>query len=340
MSRCSKRRAGLLLFVAIAAVGALCAQDIPTIPLDAAYVVTPEGKVATDRAAIHPGSTVGLALDLPRPSSNDEQDRSALAGLRFVVPDHEDDPEAGDDFRIVRFLPGTPPEHDILEVLLISLGAVEIPALEVRDESGSVLARTSPLSIDVVPSLGEDDVEAAPPRGVHALSLDIAGLWILLAAVVALLALLVTAIVFYRRWKKPRQAQPPPPAVQEAADLRALRLLRELLDSGLLERREIKLFCIRLADIGKEYVGRISNTHLEEMTTTECIRALSRSGFDPARCRWLESWLHSIDMVKFAKHRPERSELTELAADLRTLIEETKAASPVAPNTVPSTSEA
>lgn len=302
--------AGPALLACLCALGA-ATPDLPEIGARLELVI----RDATPRAAagekLHPGDLVALKLEwtgAARPAAPALTPPGKTAEPGKVLPR--------------RLVAGDPRAAgaDTVEVLLAALGKTEIPALVITDGQGKPVARTRPVALEVHPALPEGESQPAPARPAIWISPELAGILVLIGALLALLA--ASLYLVWRAWKRRRRGGPAgteePP--RDPADLCALCDLDLLLAEGLIEQGRIKEFCVRLAEIGKAFLGTLSGLPLLERTTRECVRALSRSSLPRERTRWLGPWLDQIDLVKFAKHRPAPDELARLASDLRGVI--------------------
>ncbi len=305
----------LLLLTLIAASMALAgdeAMELPELTLEPLFVVTADGsKPLEDGGQVHPGETLALAVNWPK----DLRPRKAVLSPSSL--------RAADAQPRVRRLVLEDPRaegRDCLEVLVTTLGEVSLPPVTFTDASGTPVARSAPKTLAVVPRNGsEADEESTlrPPAdiGPEVLSLT------LIALALALLAAL--AWWLFRRFshrvagrKAPRTPEPP----KAPASVRALDALEALLAEGLLERKLIKPFSVRLAEIGKGYLGEVAGVPLLERTSTECVELLRRADFAGQRVRWLSEWLFRLDMVKFAEDRPALHALSDSAEEFRQLV--------------------
>ncbi|MBN2424808.1 MAG: hypothetical protein JXR46_02690 [Calditrichaceae bacterium] len=135
--------------------------------------------------------------------------------------------------------------------------------------------------------------------------------WVSIAATI-ILALLILYII-YNLWKKRKEQgylfSPPPPPVP--AHVAALKALEELFASDLLERDRLKEYFSRLSDIIRIYIeGRYEISALEE-TTMEILRDMDRMIPEPEIRRNLLEILSLSDLVKFAKHHPDRETIDQ-----------------------------
>ncbi len=265
-------------------------------------------KALAEGEELHAGETLILAIDWPSELHPNAprlllSDEAATAGtpraLRLLRHDRRADGQ------------------DTIEVLLTALGETELPELAIGDGNGKLIARTLPCPLNIT---ARESGESAPAQERPPVEIPLE--WLSLALIaggfVALAGLAAWGISRLPRRK--RSNAPAPVAERVPAGVRALDALEALLADGLLERRLFKAFSVRLAEIGKGFLGEIAGVPLLELTSEECVHALDQVGFGAQRVAWLESWLRRLDLVKFAEDRPAVVALRESATELRRLI--------------------
>ncbi len=130
--------------------------------------------------------------------------------------------------------------------------------------------------------------------------------WIL--AGILITGLLWFAIRLLKKLKKTRH-EVDAPAVTDPAHIIAFRELEKLKGEELWQKGEVKRYHTRLTEILRQYLENRFSIFSLEMTTSETLEALLKTGFrkDVSYNR-LKSVLNGADMVKFAKYKPEPSE--------------------------------
>lgn len=146
-----------------------------------------------------------------------------------------------------------------------------------------------------------------------------------LAWLIACLLALACAGVLYYWYKQTREKKL---AVQEQDDTRpsdviALSKIDALLNSGLWERQEYKLFYITLSDILREYLWRQFHIDASADTSAELLRRLKTQRALAPLLYSLRDFLSSGDLVKFARVIPEEQIRNKDVQILRRLITET-----------------
>jgi uncharacterized repeat protein (TIGR01451 family) len=130
--------------------------------------------------------------------------------------------------------------------------------------------------------------------------------WILLAALAA--AVVWGIILLVRKLKKSKK-NPEPVINPDPAHIIAFRDLEKLKQDELWQKGEVKMYYSRLTEILRKYLENRYGVYSLEMTTSETLEALVRTGFkkdDSFSC--LKTILNGSDLVKFAKYKPESSE--------------------------------
>jgi uncharacterized protein YqgQ len=137
--------------------------------------------------------------------------------------------------------------------------------------------------------------------------IDIPFDYIFLYSILAIALIIVIALYMgYKAWKKKQEkgyifvAPPKPRPAHEIA----LKELKELFASDLLERQQFKIFYSRLSEILRKYLeDRYYILALEE-TTFEILNDLKKHLKDEHH-QMLAKILEQADLVKFAKHKPD-----------------------------------
>lgn len=156
-------------------------------------------------------------------------------------------------------------------------------------------------------------------------------IWIILAGLI--LGLL--ALLYFPRSKNKRVPEGP-------QDTRlpweiALAQLDALEKGPLLKEGQLKEYYSRLSDIIREYFENHFMIRAPEMTTEEFLRSLETSRELTVRQKnTLKEFLHSCDMVKFAKYLPGLEEARISFCLAKQLIEETRCAASISKQNFPS----
>jgi hypothetical protein len=203
------------------------------------------------------------------------------------------------------------------------VGNLMVPALvvAVRDRGGDGAVqeiRTDPVPItvtSVVPE-GADYTEIkdiAPPMSLPSPGWPIAA-WAVLGTVAAAIA---AAVLLWRR--RPAVAGRPQPA-----HLIALAELDRLQQDELGDEDRLEAFYVRLSTILRRYLGARFGLRAPMQTTEEFIDGLpgAAQALTPYRTL-LSTLLAGFDLVKFARHRPQRRDREEAFRRVRAFIERT-----------------
>ena len=194
-------------------------------------------------------------------------------------------------------------------------GEYAVPPIEVKFvEKGAKDAkpkthtlRTKELKVEVT-SLGAEKAKSLRLRGARG-TVDPprsrAWVWWTLAGVAVAAAAALTARALRRR-RKARTARAVPAHEIAYAELRAL------IESGLIEKGEIKIFYDELSDILRRYVENRFGYHAPERTTEEFLREIHDEGELGAKEGGaLKAFLTHCDLVKFAEHEPGEQEIQD-----------------------------
>jgi hypothetical protein len=130
--------------------------------------------------------------------------------------------------------------------------------------------------------------------------------WALLGILLA--ALVWLSIRYFRRYRNSK-AGVEPVTIHDPAHIIAFRELTILRDEQLWQKGEIKYYYTRLTEILRQYLENRFGVYSLEMTTSETLEALVRTGFKKEKSyKLLKEVLTGADLVKFAKYNPEPSE--------------------------------
>lgn len=215
----------------------------------------------------------------------------------------------------------------VFRLSAFEFGKQTIPAIPLRytpaggGEPRSV--STGEQQVEIVPTVTDPNQEAADVRGGFTLPRDWWP-WIYggLLAALAVLGVWFLARALKRRKPKAQPARPaPPPAPLRPAYDRWLEALEALLRSGLLEKGKVKEFHVEIAEIVKRYLGEVYAFDAVDRTTWEVLQEMSAARIQPAVRSGTAPFLEACDLVKFAKHRPERAEIEATIAGARSLLD-------------------
>jgi uncharacterized repeat protein (TIGR01451 family) len=130
--------------------------------------------------------------------------------------------------------------------------------------------------------------------------------WILLAALLA--AAIWVIIKLIKRFKKIKR-EPEEVINPDPAHIVAFRDLEKLRKEQLWQKGEVKLYYSRLTEILRQYLENRYGVFSLEMTTSETLEALVKTGFKKDELySTIKTILNGSDLVKFAKYKPEPSE--------------------------------
>jgi hypothetical protein len=204
------------------------------------------------------------------------------------------------------------------------VGDLTVPPLvvAVRDRQGSDGAvheiRTDPVPVTVT-SVVPDGVDYTEPKDIAPpMSLPQPGWPIEVWALLGVVAVAAAVLCWRRRGRRPVAVRPQP------AHLVALAELDRLQQTELNDEERLEAFYVRLSAILRRYLGWRFGLRALMQTTEEFVAALpgAERALAPYRPA-LGTLLGSFDLVKFARHRPQRSEMEEALRRVREFIERT-----------------
>ncbi len=266
--------------------------------------------------AIRIGDPVALTLRVPHAADARITWPELADGRRIAVREHRIEDEAGTSvatWHLTSYETGT---H-----------ALATNPVRIATASGEqLLSLPSPLTLSVVSALGTNDVAPRPSKPLASWP---SRFWVRLLAVLAGVALLAALVAFAVRAliRRARRPTPPPPPVPPHE--RALRELETLRAKGWMERGEAEPFYVALSDIVRRYLEGRFALRAPELTTEEFIReAAVHTALQDAHRKLVSDFLVQSDLVKFARHRPERAAMEDGHASAVRLVRETTPAAP------------
>lgn len=154
-----------------------------------------------------------------------------------------------------------------------------------------------------------------------------------------LMSAIVLGLIIYvlRHLRKEIRAEKAAEIVQDLrpADVIALDKIHLLLQSGLWEKAQYKLFYSELGDILREYIGKRFAIDVSADTSIELLRRARKIPQLSSLQTELRSYLASADLVKFAKVIPDEPTMQKDVSCIRTVVQTTtpRPQTPAAPNT-------
>jgi hypothetical protein len=146
--------------------------------------------------------------------------------------------------------------------------------------------------------------------------------WALIGLIAA--ALVWGVILLFRRFKKNKKSDEPVKN-PEPAHVIAFRDLENLKSEQLWQKGELKQYYTRLTEILRQYLENRYGVCSLEMTTSETLEALVKTGFRKDESyTMLKTILNGSDLVKFAKYKPDAVENEEHFTNSWKFVENTK----------------
>ncbi|HPI68913.1 MAG TPA: hypothetical protein PLX41_01365 [Bacteroidales bacterium] len=145
--------------------------------------------------------------------------------------------------------------------------------------------------------------------------------WFLMAALAGLLGYGIFLLI--RRLRKDEEEMTLPKPT-EPAHVIAFRELKKLQENEIWQKGEIKKYYSCLTEIVRQYIENRFGIYALEMTTSETLAALIRSGLKKNESySVLESVLIASDLVKFAKYQPQASDNENHFSNVWKFVEDT-----------------
>lgn len=183
-------------------------------------------------------------------------------------------------------------------------GELPLPDVSVQvvgGDEGVTTIRASLPVLNVISVLPGDTagIEPKPAKGVIGANWA----WWLVLILLVLLAAILAGILWWLRSRRTAAVTLPLEPVVTPRE-RALAILDEARQAGLVERGEMKAFYTRIADATRHYAAALNPSWGEDLTTTELLGRL-RAQAGPEPSGRLAAVLRAADQVKFARRSPE-----------------------------------
>lgn len=199
-----------------------------------------------------------------------------------------------------------------------------------KADPSQVAQLTVPVTVTPVKLFNDQELkEIRPPHKLFDWAL-----W--LCILLALFALVCLLIWWVRRMKREQNTLLSTPKDNRPAHIIALSQLDALVDSGLWENKQYKVFYITLTDILRTYLQRAFGLDVSADTSAELLRRIKTQTQLASFVQSLRAFLASGDLVKFAKAEPTEQTRNQDILVLREFITQT---APKPKPTVPSSVE-
>jgi hypothetical protein len=282
-------------------------------------------QVAADRTAVTVGDPVLLRVRLVYPRG---------VTIRSFAPESalQDVTLLDRSIRAAQPLPdGRLEEIRTLKVAAYKPGSVDVPSMEatfIDDKGKEGKVSSAPVTLRVESVLAPGESQPADIKPQAAMPESRVGFFLLLGAA----ALLLAAWAYWRRRaRRPEPVQAAPAAPARPAHEVAYAELERLLSSGWLEQGRFKELYIELAEILKRYLEARFGIDTFERTSSEILDALRLARVPVKATAIAREFFSECDLVKFAKHRPEKEETRATVEKAYRLIDETAPSAPAAP---------
>lgn len=146
--------------------------------------------------------------------------------------------------------------------------------------------------------------------------------WIIGALIIG--AVIWVAVVYFKRFRK-KSEEVPQVINPDPAHVIAFRDLEQLKSEELWQKGQYKQYYTRLTEILRQYLENRYNVYSLELTTSETLEALLKTGFKKGDSfNKIKGVLTAADLVKFAKHVPDANEMELHYLDSWNFVEMTK----------------
>lgn len=287
-------------------------ENLPTDPLHA--------EVALSTNELHVGTQATLTLEVVHPTQGKLLVPDLDQEKRFIVRNlaTETEPLPDDRIRtttIVDFTSFTTGQHVVATNSIVFQGT--------RDSELSIPFPFA--SFDVV-SLLATNMEARGSKGYLNWRRTLPR-WLVALLAVLVLAIGLSLLLVYLTARSNQPDEPVEPSLPP--DVLALARLEALQEKGFVDAMDHEPFYVELSDIVREYLERRFALHAPDRTTEEFFReAADTQALSYEHQQLTRSFLEQCDLVKFAKHLPDRSSMTDGFDAAKTLIVETREPTP------------
>lgn len=271
------------------------------------------GSLSTNR--VHVGDRVTLQLRVQHPAGAEVRVPKIAEASSIIVQNEQ---------RTTRAIDKGVEETDFrFDLMSFDLGQHSLTTnavVCVLSDGTTLQAPVPAMSFEVASILSETNAVLQPPRGLVAWPNRIPR-WLWVLPCIALVAALAGWLVG-RFLSKPRTIlhMPPPEPPHEIA----LRALRSLKAKGWIETENAEPFYVELSSIVRRYIEDRFGIRAPELTTEEFIREAAQSNALTAPQQELvKDFLEQADLVKFAKFRPSRLEMSAAFEAAERLVLET-----------------
>ncbi len=204
-------------------------------------------------------------------------------------------------------------------------GAFTIPSalIKYRENSSAEWKEliTKELSVTVQSLLNESEQASGIKdiKGPYSMN-NFIYLYIILA-VIAVIAIIIALVMYMKRKKAAKEIVVPSPPAHETA----LNALRELMEKDYIRTGNIQEYYFELSNIVRHYLEDRFSMQAPEMTTEEFLVLLRDTDkLNAEQKDLLRQFLAHCDIVKFAKHLPQESEIESSYEHAVRLIDQTK----------------
>jgi hypothetical protein len=202
-----------------------------------------------------------------------------------------------------------------LHFAVFDTGTVYIPALQIQawqiaDSTDVLSFSTDSIAIRVISVLPPGTTEPKDIKPPFAIRRIIP--WDLVLFIGLVVGLIVGGMLYYRYWKRRHPQFVLDERFLEPPHVIAFRRLEELKNPHFKDDAELKQYYFQLSDILREYLERRYFIRALEMSTTEILDTLQVFALTPILLDQFKVVFGWLDLVKFAKHIPQLTEVSKV----------------------------
>ncbi len=273
-----------------------------------------------DRATITIGDRILYTLTVKSDSAVNVEPLALGSNLgAFEVKDYKiHDPEKAKDGKII--------SKSEYVITTFTTGEYVIPPITIdyTDPNGEKKQIESEPLFILVKSVGVTESDKEDIRGLKPPIEIKGGYWGYLLILPILVLVAASGFLYYRQRAKAVALPAIPEELKKPAWEVALLELENLKNSELLEKRQFKEYYIILSDTIRKYLERRYQITALDRTTQEVKAELKRAKVEGEMIDSAYGFLHSCDLVKFAKYIPSKEEIENHRNEALTIINITK----------------
>jgi hypothetical protein len=206
-------------------------------------------------------------------------------------------------------------------------GTTNIPAMQIRfkgpEGEGVLTTRPVPVTVNSVIAAGQTNVDIRDIK--PQMTMKDKWLWLKLLVLLLVCAAGAAGFLWWRhRRKKPLEVEARAEVARLPEDQEALEALDRIAASDVLEKEGIKQYYTLVSEVVRTYLARRYGVMTLERTTDEILAELSGLYIEREIVDMVRHFLEESDIVKFAKHIPDKNEIKALIDKARAIVIRTR----------------